>query len=401
MNFLTNLNLNQNELQNAVLQPLAAAPQNAVLGQLYFNSSSKLIYQYDGEAWSPVGAVLSVNGQTGAVVLTQDDVGDGTTYVRTHNDLTNELAAQITTNANDIDTIEGKIPTEASTTNQLADKQFVTDSITQSTAIFRGSYATKAALDAVQWQSSDPEAANYVSNNDYAVVLDDETHDDECWRYIYVITSGTGAWTAQYRINEAPLTQAQLDALNSGITEAGVTQITTNKNDITATQAMIAGTETSTTASQAYDAGDFLILDGVLYRTTAAIAQGGTITTTGEGANVEAATLGEVIAGMQGALTFDTTPVENSTNPVTSGGLYTAINAVVATATGTIATTGTSVVVNYTGTLIEAYASVSGARVITEVSDSGSAVTFTVAQQPSSAITCTVVYKANVGTPAA
>ena len=46
--------------------------------------------------------VQSVNTKTGAVVLTQDDVGDGATYVRTHNDFTDALKTQINTNKDNI-----------------------------------------------------------------------------------------------------------------------------------------------------------------------------------------------------------------------------------------------------------------------------------------------------------
>lgn len=95
MKFLVNLNLLQNELQNAVLQPLATAPATPKLGQIYYNSTDKLAYIYDGTAWASLGAVVSVNSKTGVVVLTQDDVGDGTTYVRTHNDLTDALVTLI------------------------------------------------------------------------------------------------------------------------------------------------------------------------------------------------------------------------------------------------------------------------------------------------------------------
>ena len=95
MKFLVNLNLLQNELQNAVLQPLATAPSNPKLGQIYYNSTDKLAYIFDGTAWASLGAVVSVNSKTGVVVLTQDDVGDGATYVRTHNDLTDALLALI------------------------------------------------------------------------------------------------------------------------------------------------------------------------------------------------------------------------------------------------------------------------------------------------------------------
>ena len=53
--------------------------------------------------------VQSVNTKTGAVVLTQDDVGDGTTYVRTHNDFTNVLKTQINTNKDNIAMLDGDV----------------------------------------------------------------------------------------------------------------------------------------------------------------------------------------------------------------------------------------------------------------------------------------------------
>lgn len=53
--------------------------------------------------------VQSVNTKTGVVVLTQDDVGDGTTYVRTHNDFTDVLKTQINTNKDNIAMAEGDI----------------------------------------------------------------------------------------------------------------------------------------------------------------------------------------------------------------------------------------------------------------------------------------------------
>lgn len=53
--------------------------------------------------------VQSVNTKTGAVILTQDDVGDGTTYVRTHNDFTDALKTQINTNEDNIAMVESDI----------------------------------------------------------------------------------------------------------------------------------------------------------------------------------------------------------------------------------------------------------------------------------------------------
>lgn len=134
----------------------------------------------------------------------------------------------------DVDAIEAKIPNQASAQNQLADKDFVNSSINSSTAFFRGAFATRAALFAVAWQTADPTAANYVSNNDYAYVADDESHDDEAWRYIYVLQPGgqNNGWQPQFRVNESPLTAAQLAALNSGATAELIDQITANQTEI-------------------------------------------------------------------------------------------------------------------------------------------------------------------------
>lgn len=49
-----------------------------------------------------VAPVQSVNTKTGAVVLTQDDIGNGVTYVRTRNDFTDAAKQQINTNEDNI-----------------------------------------------------------------------------------------------------------------------------------------------------------------------------------------------------------------------------------------------------------------------------------------------------------
>ena len=49
--FLGNLDLNKNELQNVVIQPLAAAPSNPKLGQIYYDTTDDNIYRFDGTNW--------------------------------------------------------------------------------------------------------------------------------------------------------------------------------------------------------------------------------------------------------------------------------------------------------------------------------------------------------------
>lgn len=79
MNYLCNLNLSKNELQNAVIQPLAVAPSNPKEGQIYYNSSDKFIYRYNGTAWGPIGVVYNQGSTTGAVITGLDNTGKVTT----------------------------------------------------------------------------------------------------------------------------------------------------------------------------------------------------------------------------------------------------------------------------------------------------------------------------------
>lgn len=79
MQFLTNLNLLKNELQNAVIQPLAVAPTNPKEGQFYYNSGDKIVYRYDGANWGPIGVVYQQGSTTGAVITGLDASGNVTT----------------------------------------------------------------------------------------------------------------------------------------------------------------------------------------------------------------------------------------------------------------------------------------------------------------------------------
>jgi hypothetical protein len=70
MKFLTVLDLQKNELQNAVIQNLASDPASPVQGQVYYNSTNDVLKVYDGSAWQVIGTgsgtVTAVTG-TGAI----------------------------------------------------------------------------------------------------------------------------------------------------------------------------------------------------------------------------------------------------------------------------------------------------------------------------------------------
>lgn len=76
---LANLDLIQNELQNAVIQVLARDPATGKLGQIYYNSTNKALMQYDGAKWNRVGVVYQQDSTTGAVITGLDASGNVTT----------------------------------------------------------------------------------------------------------------------------------------------------------------------------------------------------------------------------------------------------------------------------------------------------------------------------------
>lgn len=259
------------EIQNAKFQILPSEPSNPVEGLFYYNSTTKKLGYYNGSAWVYSAATTDIptvnnstitfqkNGTTvESITLNQSsnetvnitvptqasDVG-ALPSSTTINDLTSTaqqnalnsgitsaLVTQIGTNQTNISTINGKIPSAASSSNQLADKQYVDNAISTNTADFDGSWATYAAIPSTV-AGFTSENLPEPSNNNYLVVLADETKDGGTWRYKYVDDGSAynkNKWQVEYEINESPFSQAQLDAINSGITSGLVSDFTNTRN---------------------------------------------------------------------------------------------------------------------------------------------------------------------------
>lgn len=124
-----------------------------------------------------------------------------------------------------VSNVEGKIPNQASATNQLADKEYVDNAVSTVAASFRGTVESIYALQSLQGDV-----------NDYAflIVTDQATGTKQYDRYVYSEekSSKTGNWKFEYTLNNSGFTDSQWGSINSGVTEDLVEQIGTNANDI-------------------------------------------------------------------------------------------------------------------------------------------------------------------------
>ena len=107
MKFLTVLDLQKNELQNAVIQNLPSDPPSPAQGQVYYNSANDVLKVYDGDAWQVIGTgsgtVTAVTG-TGAISSSGGtapaiSIADASTSVKGAVQLEDSYASTSTTKA--------------------------------------------------------------------------------------------------------------------------------------------------------------------------------------------------------------------------------------------------------------------------------------------------------------
>lgn len=127
-------------------------------------------------------------------------------------------------NKTDVTAINAKIPAQASSSNQLADKSFVNSSIGTNTANYISNdgqpFESVAQLEAY---------TGTVTNNDYAFVTGtDEQGNTYFDRYKATVSGSAVTWAKEYRLNNSSFSAEQWAAISSGITSGLVALISTS-----------------------------------------------------------------------------------------------------------------------------------------------------------------------------
>lgn len=85
--FLTNIDLNKNEIQRAVIEARVSNPESGVAGQIYYNTTDSKLYQHNGTSWVCVGVsyelgmgILSAN--TVPIALSANGGVQDTIYIK-------------------------------------------------------------------------------------------------------------------------------------------------------------------------------------------------------------------------------------------------------------------------------------------------------------------------------
>ena len=184
----------------------------------------------------------------------------------------------------EIDTINSKIPAQASSTNQLADRDFVNSSVATNTADFIDTFASVSELESYtgtvtnndyafvvnrvvtdngnDWStftSLDGYDKSLLTNFDYAWVINGVNFDlyrfdilQQAWdlraeniekddvslnitynRYKATVVSNVVSWKWEYSLNNSSFTAEQWAAINSGATQDNIAQINVNAGNIT------------------------------------------------------------------------------------------------------------------------------------------------------------------------
>ena len=119
--FLTNVNMTQNQLLNVVIEKSGTPPLSPVSGQLYYNTTSNLLFMYNGTTWIDIasGDITAVNAGTG---LSGGGTSGSVTLNFNPDNTTIEVDGSNNVRIKDLGVTTAKLNTDAVTTIKILDK---------------------------------------------------------------------------------------------------------------------------------------------------------------------------------------------------------------------------------------------------------------------------------------
>ena len=201
-------NILQSSIEQEIGQEVKAVELNETLHNVKDESARNNILK---EASTRAREITRVEGLIESEVSTR-----ASEITRVEGLIESEASTRASTDAKlqeDINTINSKIPSQASKTNQLADKDFVNSSIATNTANFIGTFTDIEEL-----------KRQPATNNDYAFWLTTDSAGNILFkRYKYI--ASTNSWVFEYDLNNSSFTSEQWLAIQSGITSVLVAKL--------------------------------------------------------------------------------------------------------------------------------------------------------------------------------
>jgi hypothetical protein len=224
--FLNDIDLNQNELIDAVIenQTSNANAGTGIDGQLYYNTTDDVLKVWTGAAWKSVGSgVYTLTGTGSTNTTAKIRLSDGTT----NNDVAVNGTGSVTvTQLNNVLTIDG------------TDNQGVTQ-ITAGAGITGSNLSSADPTIDVDYAGSDNvilSAANgtavTVDSADRIIINDSDDNDNVKYVNISQITAAIGGGTVTSVTAGTGMTQTGVSTVNPTLNVIGGTGITANANDV-------------------------------------------------------------------------------------------------------------------------------------------------------------------------
>lgn len=195
------------------LIPVQASPSNKLADRASVDSSiGTAISDLDVAQSGGNGKYIKAISETDGKISATEGIIDSSVISGSDNPVTGgAVASAISPVQASVSDIEALIPSQATTQNQLADKDFVNSSIATNTANFLGTYTSLADIEAIQ----------NPTNNDYAFLrTTDQAGNSVFDRYKY--NAEQSEWLFEYELNNSSFTAEQWATINSGLTSSSV-----------------------------------------------------------------------------------------------------------------------------------------------------------------------------------